>query len=80
MLKRSFNKLKKIGQKMQKREKRKESKEKKELKEKTAGGGTKKEDRKRKIPEDVLRKPQTDNDEDHDLDINYRWGMDDLVV
>ena len=53
---------------------------KEESKEKTAGGGARKDDNKREIPEDVLSKPQTNDDEDHDLDFNYRWGMDDPVV
>ena len=47
--------------------------------ERTAGGGTRREDPKGKIS-GCSKKPRTDGDTDDDLDLDYRWGMDDPVV
>ena len=78
-LKRSFNKVKIIGRKIRDKKEKKLKKEEKESMEKTASGGKKREDPKRKISKVVPRKPQTDSDND-DLDLDNRWGMDDPAV
>ena len=55
-MKRSFNKIKIIGQKVKDKEKKKSLKERKKSMEETAGGETKREDPKRKISNFVSRR------------------------
>ena len=73
--KRSFNKIKVIGRRLKDKEKEKVLKKRK----KTACGETEREDPKREISKYVSRNPQTDSDDD-DIDLDYRWGMDEPIL
>ena len=67
--KRSFNKIKVLKGK----EKKKLLKERRKSMEEAASGETRREDPKREISKYDSRRPQTDSDNDDDLDIFYRW-------